>query len=67
MSLNARRLQWHASVGSTYQYNLVRMVVQAAGISVAHSYLDPEFSDMPGDGWPAQVFQECIFTTHTTS
>ncbi len=46
--------------GSTYQYNLARMVVQAAGLGVAHSYLDPGFNDMPGDGWPAAVFQEWI-------
>lgn len=46
--------------GSTYQYNLARMVVRAAGLGVAHSYLDPGFNDMPGDGWPAEVFQEWI-------
>ena len=46
--------------GSTYQYNLARMVVQAAQLGVAHSYLDPGFSDMPGDGWPAEVFQEWV-------
>jgi hypothetical protein len=46
--------------GSTYQYNVARLVVAATELGVAHSYLEPGFTDMRGDGWPPEVFRGWI-------